>query len=76
MQRLSITGWSQVEIDSRMMPHEWILTDKGIFKTDHLEHHSDQFFMAARILQDLAGFWSLGCRGSKDVYRDVYGENR
>ncbi|NLP02905.1 MAG: hypothetical protein GX089_10450 [Fibrobacter sp.] len=68
-------GMEPVEIDGRMMPHEWILTDKGIFKTDHLEHHSDQFFHGSQnIAWDIAGFceeFGLS-RQQRDVFTEMY----
>ena len=46
-----------VAIDGRMMPHEWIRTEHGIMKVDHLEHHTDQFFHGPQnIAWDIAGF--------------------
>jgi hypothetical protein len=66
-----------VEIDGRMMPHEWILTDKGIFKTDHLEHHCDQFFHGSQnIAWDIAGFceeFGLS-KQQRDVFTEMYME--
>lgn len=47
-------GSGPVEIDGRMFPFEWILTEKGYRKTDCLDHHLDQFFPAC---QDIA--WDL-----------------
>ncbi len=45
-----------VAVDGRMMPHEWIRTDEGYFKVDHLEHHCDQFFHGSQnIAWDIAG---------------------
>lgn len=39
------------EIDGRMLPHEWIRTNRGLLKTDALDHHCDHFFPGA---QDIA----------------------
>ena len=45
-----------VAIDGRMMPHEWIRTASGYIKTDHIEHHADQFFHGCQnIAWDIAG---------------------
>jgi len=45
-----------VAVDGRMMPHEWIRTNGGYFKVDHLEHHCDQFFHGSQnIVWDIAG---------------------
>ena len=43
------------EIDGRMMPHEWIETERGWLKTDAVDHHTDHFFPgSADIAWDLA----------------------
>jgi len=47
-------GVEPVEIDGRMFPFEWLITEKGYRKTDCLDHHLDQFFPAC---QDIA--WDL-----------------
>jgi hypothetical protein len=45
-----------VEVDGRMMPHEWLRTERGILKTDAVDHHADHFFPGcADIAWDLAG---------------------
>ena len=45
-----------VEIDGRMMPHEWIASPDGILKTDAVDHHAGHFYPGcADILWDLAG---------------------
>lgn len=46
-----------VAIDGHMMPHEFLKTDTGIVKVDHIEHHCDQFFHGVQnICWDMAGF--------------------
>ncbi|HVW27128.1 MAG TPA: hypothetical protein VHC69_17300 [Polyangiaceae bacterium] len=43
-------------VDGRMAPHEWILTEHGITKTDAFEHGDDHFFPGpVDIAWDLAG---------------------
>jgi hypothetical protein len=42
--RPAAASGSPVELDGRMLPHEWIETSNGIFKTDALDHHDDHFF--------------------------------
>jgi len=45
-----------VEVDGRMMPHEWIETSDGYLKTDAVDHHADHFLPGdADIAWDLAG---------------------
>ncbi len=45
-----------VAVDGRMLPHEWIRTRGGWFKTDALDHHDDHFFTGRQdIAWDLAG---------------------
>lgn len=47
---------SAVDIDGRMLPHEWICSDGLYVKTDSLDHHADQFFPKRQdIAWDLAG---------------------
>jgi hypothetical protein len=42
--------------DSRMLPHEWIATDRGYIKTDAFDHHDDHFFPGCQdIAWDIAG---------------------
>lgn len=40
-----------VQIDGRMLPHEWLHTSAGLVKTDALDHHDDHFFPGS---QDIA----------------------
>ncbi len=43
-------------VDGRMLPHEWIQTDRGLLKTDAVDHHNDHFFPGCQdITWDLAG---------------------
>jgi hypothetical protein len=45
-----------VEVDGRMLPHEWIRTSTGYLKTDGIDHHDDHFFPGPQdIAWDLAG---------------------
>ncbi|MEW5745977.1 MAG: hypothetical protein AB1805_11145 [Nitrospirota bacterium] len=45
-----------VAVDGRMLPHEWIRTDRGYLKTDAIDHHADQFFPCSQdIAWDIAG---------------------
>ncbi|HLX73262.1 MAG TPA: hypothetical protein VKR26_00940 [Terriglobales bacterium] len=50
--------------DGRMQPHEWLLTERGILKTDSATHGDDHFFPGcADIAWDLAGAiveWDMG----------------
>ncbi len=32
------------QVDSRMLPHEWLRTPKGYVKTDVTDHHDDHFY--------------------------------
>jgi hypothetical protein len=42
--------------DGRMLPQEWIATDRGYVKTDALDHHDDHFFPGCQdIACDIAG---------------------
>jgi hypothetical protein len=43
-----------VDIDGRMLPHEWIETRDGFLKVDALDHHDDHFFPGA---QDI--YWDM-----------------
>lgn len=47
-------GGEPVEIDGRMLPVEWLLTERGYKKADTLDHHADQFFPSS---QDIS--WDL-----------------
>lgn len=45
-----------VSIDGHMMPQDFIRTEKGIIKVDHIEHHADQFFHGCQnIAWDISG---------------------
>jgi hypothetical protein len=45
-----------VAIDGRMLPHEWLETERGFVKTDALDHHEDHFFPGCQdIAWDIAG---------------------
>ena len=48
------SGGAPVEIDGRMLPVDWLLTEKGYKKADTLDHHADQFFPSS---QDIS--WDL-----------------
>jgi hypothetical protein len=43
-------------LDGRMLPHEWIRTDRGLVKVDALDHHADHFLPGPQSpAWDLAG---------------------
>ncbi|MEW6115305.1 MAG: hypothetical protein AB1553_00185 [Nitrospirota bacterium] len=45
-----------VALDGRMLPNEWLLTERGYIKTDTVDHHADQFFPCCQdIAWDIAG---------------------
>lgn len=45
-----------VEVDGRMLPHEWLLTERGYIKADALDHHDDHFFPGCQdVAWDIAG---------------------
>ena len=45
-----------VAIDGRMLPHEWLETERGFVKTDALDHHEDHFFPGCQdVAWDIAG---------------------
>jgi hypothetical protein len=47
---------TEVAIDGRMLPHEWIRTGSGWVKADALDHHDDHFFPGCQdIAWDVAG---------------------
>src|SRR5581483_10714874 len=49
-------GQREVAVDGRMMPWEWIAAPAGLFKTDAIDHHADDFLPGPRdIAWDLAG---------------------
>ncbi|HSB75784.1 MAG TPA: hypothetical protein VLC12_09050 [Terriglobales bacterium] len=66
-----------VHADGRMQPHEWLLTDRGLLKTDGASHGDDHFFPGpADIAWDLAGAiveWELGADAAARLLRR-YGE--
>jgi hypothetical protein len=48
---------STVAVDGRMMPHEWLLSDGTLLKTDGVDHADDHFFPRDQdIAWDIAGF--------------------
>ncbi|MCU1273833.1 MAG: hypothetical protein JWO48_1264, partial [Bryobacterales bacterium] len=52
----AVGGSSTVEIDGRMLPHEWIECENGFLKTDATDHHADHFFPGCQdIAWDVAG---------------------
>ncbi len=63
------------EIDGRMLPHEWLSTEKGYLKTDSVDHHVDQFFPRS---QDSAWDVAATCiefgfdRRQRDYFIDRY----
>lgn len=45
-----------IDIDARMLQHEWIRTTRGLVKVDNLDHHRDHFFPGSNDpAWDLAG---------------------
>jgi hypothetical protein len=45
-----------VAVDGRMLPHEWIVGDRGLMKVDALDHHADDFLAGCRVIAwDAAG---------------------
>lgn len=45
-----------VAIDGRMLPHEWLITENGLIKTDSVHHHSGHLLPGALdIAWDIAG---------------------
>jgi hypothetical protein len=45
-----------VAVDGRMLPQEWLETDRGYVKADALDHHDDHFFPGCQdIAWDIAG---------------------
>jgi hypothetical protein len=61
-----------VAIDGRMLPHEWLETQRGIIKADSLEHHDDHFFPGCQdIAWDIAGAaveWGVSLEALADRY--------
>jgi hypothetical protein len=51
-----VSDASAVEIDGRMLPHEWLLRDGAYVKTDSLDHHDDHFYPGCQnVAWDMAG---------------------
>jgi hypothetical protein len=45
-----------VEIDGRMLPHEWLKTEAGVIKTDSIHHHLDHLLPGpVDVAWDIAG---------------------
>lgn len=52
----AVRGASTVEIDGRMLPHEWMECENGFLKTDATDHNADHFFPGCQdIAWDVAG---------------------
>ena len=49
--RAQLCDRATVQIDGRMLPHEWLRTSAGLIKADALDHHDDHFFPGS---QDIA----------------------
>jgi hypothetical protein len=68
--RPRLAGAPAVAIDGRLAPHEWIRSERGLLKTDALDHHDDHFLPGATDLAwDVAGFaveWGLGETEARD----------
>jgi hypothetical protein len=68
-----IAGGKSIELDGRMLPHEWLATPDGWRKTDGVEHHDDHFFPGCQdIAWDIAGAqieFSLGAGGRDGLTR-------
>jgi hypothetical protein len=46
-----------IAVDSRMMPHEWLDTSRGLVKADAIDHADDHFFPRDQdVAWDIAGF--------------------
>jgi hypothetical protein len=46
-----------IAVDSRMMPHEWLDTSRGLMKADAIDHADDHFFPRDQdVAWDIAGF--------------------
>jgi hypothetical protein len=53
--RLTNLG-KKVKVDGRMMPHEWLATDRGFVKADAVDHFDDHFFPGCQPVEwDIAG---------------------
>jgi len=51
-----MNGLAAVDLDGRMLPHEWLQVADGYLKVDGAEHHDDHFFPGRQdIAWDLAG---------------------
>ncbi|HET8549816.1 MAG TPA: hypothetical protein VFL57_17525 [Bryobacteraceae bacterium] len=69
--RSLIEGGRLTAVDGRMLPHEWIATAHGYFKTDALDHHDDHFFPGC---QDIA--WDIaGAEVEFDLPPGTFGDN-
>jgi hypothetical protein len=54
--RALIEDGTLVAVDGRMLPHEWLATDRGYIKTDAVDHHDDHFYPGCQdIAWDIAG---------------------
>ncbi len=77
-----------IEVDGRMLAHEWIRTANGYLKTDALDHHNDHFFPGTQpISWDKAGaavelglnvkvdrFWKIAYLAYRIGYTDMFGQ--
>ncbi|MBS0295367.1 MAG: hypothetical protein JSR45_03585 [Proteobacteria bacterium] len=65
-----LAGAPAVAIDGRLAPHEWIRSERGLLKTDALDHHDDRFMPGPTdIAWDVAGFsveWGLDAGAARD----------
>lgn len=65
-----LAGTPAVAIDGRLAPHEWIRSERGLLKTDALDHHDDRFMPGPTDLAwDVAGFsveWGLDANAARD----------
>ncbi len=68
-----ISSGRSIELDGRMLPHEWLATPGGWRKTDGVEHYDDHFFPGCQdIAWDIAGVqieFSLGGGGRDELTR-------
>jgi len=68
--RARLAGAPAVAIDGRLAPHEWIRSERGLLKTDALDHHDDRFMPGPTdIAWDVAGFaveWGLEPGAARD----------
>jgi hypothetical protein len=60
-----------IRVDGRHSPHEWVQTERGLVKTDGVDHHDDHFFPGpVDIAWDVAGVieeWQLADEGVRTV---------